>query len=513
MHKLEDGTRRSLERRYQQAPDSWANRIEVLAKTLDAVRVLGPQDDQINQIVWERYLTALQQDPVAYQKFLDQFASWDLGKQLEYFAGVRNAYAQDADDIRDKLRKKGMAPSGKRAVEVVAEKLRRQNTEWTESSHHPLNHLYPTIGYEIEHDLPMDRHEGIYYFLHQIGFRKGTGGSGAEGEASPGPFYRPETAALVYLLWTQAGLFDFYREYRQTMHSNLGVHLHDGMPDLVLGLMATGFAWQPEFRDAAAIKRATWGLRIYSNMGESAVNHYDNYQESKDFDNLTVSETVSHLHLWSHLGAALKAYQKALLEVSGYLDHEDYFKTHSIEPQYGRTLPVLGDSTFDPRLIVELGSLTVDEKKLARVWYDYSLQLHRGLTAVGLSRILDKSEGNGALARRFGELVTEVFPDIWSHYHVAPDKTLVRPFVIRGTKYSNFVHFARSIAWSANNQVRQIMRAAERDFQSGLFFWAQDLHQGLDSRFLTHMSQRFPCQSQNLFDYQNLLTNALTHYQ
>lgn len=510
MHNLSESEMKSLQAVYYRQPDSWANRIGLLAETLSRSGILGPEDEQINQVIWNRHIAELQQDPEGYQEWAENFSQRELGDQLRYFASVRNGMSLEIDGIRQELKHTGVALRGREAARKIKEKISRLDIKWIESPHHPLNHLYPTIGYEVESSYPMDRDMRLYLFLNSIGFRKGAGGGASPLEASPGPFYRPETATLVYLLWVQAGLIDFYREYGQTFHSNLGVHLEEGMPELVIGLMSTGFAWQPIFEDPHnSSGRDTWSPRIYCNMGV-ARNHYDNYIESKDFDALTVSGTVNHLHLWSHLGAALKSYQKALLILNGFRFIEEFWSSHHMTPAYATMIPALRQTALYPQAISEMKELTADEKKLARVWQDYSLRLHLGFRSVGLDGIWVDS---GIAARRMGIQVLDVLPDIWSRYSKDPANVETRPVEAGGRRYANLVHFARSIAWQANGEAVQILKGAEKDFVRDLRDWHYyRYHGGNEHTWVRKMRARFDCGVDTEDEYVQVLHQAAGHY-
>ncbi len=482
----------AFKKRFDDGDKNWETRLGLFAQVMEAAGVLGPQDSQINDVIWQEYLRSLQADPEAWGRFVQEYKAMSFGQKVQLTASLRNGLIHKVDKIRDLLKEEGLAPSGAEAIDSVEDLVERLKIDRIEHPSHPLAHLYPTSGYEVEFGQPANRLVNLYWLLDSVGFARGGGGNGSL-ESSPGPFRRPETAAAIFLLWTQTGLFDFYREYSQTFHSNLGVKLMDEMPELVVGQMATGYAWMPH-RTGVPIdkKEDNWRLRIYLNQQENGTGPY---REVKDFEVLTVHGAVRHLYFWSHLGCALMAYQKALLEWKG-LDWETRLARWSATGQTpGGCENILFDSMISdqklkPARISQLKTLTWDEKKLAYIWSEYSRDLHRGFAALGIEGVLQRKVPMET-AKRFADMVDGVLPDVWSRYEEGRVKIQTHPLVVKDKRFANVVDFARTLSWQADHQVVTILKAAETDFQKYLANWRD---KGVIN---PQMMQRFPLDNSN----------------
>lgn len=167
----------------------------------------------------------------------------------------------------------------------------------------PLNPLVSlgiarTVGYEIEYPRSPKNIAGLNNFLSDLGFKQGVVHDGSCLETSPGPFYDPLTANMVFEKYVDSGILNFHgTEGAMTFHFNVDV-LCDGLIPLVRAMHLTGAGFDQT-------KFFFWDdLRIFRNN-----NGYGDYTECKTFDAISPYEFKWNMRCASYLAWALGASQ------------------------------------------------------------------------------------------------------------------------------------------------------------------------------------------------------------
>lgn len=352
-------------------------------------------------------------DPEGFRKF----RAMSLGGRKKILSGLRNVLNGDLNlkaEVEEYVLSQGGGRTKREMIEGV-EKVRK----WEEDG---ARFDYPLSGFEIETLGGVGVDPRVYSFLHWSGWRMGFGGI----EVSPGPFAHWRTSITAYNRWRELGLIDLDKEYRYTLHFNLGVTLNEEVHALAVMLSATGYASDFEFAIGKQEKVSyVWKLwRKTKDRGE--------YSEMKMFFALT---------------------------------DEGVRKILGLGPTLGRTLK---------------GAMTpgmVEDKSMGQWWWDMKKEFNEALGQLKLGDILNPGNkwivGTGGvsvkseLMRRFAAEISYVYPDRWSRYEdpgrLKPGTYLGmevgRPVVVRGVRYANLVSFTQH--WADKWARRVIAREKE----------------------------------------------------
>jgi len=220
----------------------------------------------------------------AFNKYLRSDRTW--ADRVEVFNDVVRSRGENVAD--------GIESNPK-----VIERMRKR-----ENPRHPAVSLgiAKTNGYEVEYDSIKNpvvqrlKKNNTFDYLYTLGFKCGTGdmNSGKADETSPGPFYDPQTAAIVYLLYANAKIIDTSMFVGSTFHFNIDNSVDDDdIVPIIRGLYLTGAALSP-YHDSERDTLAT-------------VNHKDERRtEGKVFGVNTDADFV-----WTMISAANLCFAKA----------------------------------------------------------------------------------------------------------------------------------------------------------------------------------------------------------
>jgi len=278
---------------------------------------------------------------------------------------------------------------------------------------HPLVTLgiARTVGYEVEYP-ETDRvrklnRNGTFEFLERLGFKGSTAGGDCR-ETSPGPFYDPLTANLVFEKFADAKIVDLGKYEGMTMHFNVGLEESRGLVELVRAMYLTGAGYDPHVNFLRS------GLCIRFNS-----NGFGQYVECKTFDVMEKSEFVWNMRCLSYLSWALGAHQ--------YLARQ--------------------------------GEESAWKKELAEIWKEYLGELNGGLKSVGLEGYLSE-EGNGASSVQIVHQELErILPDTASRRKIEKRKGNLPPIRFDNREWPNVAAFTRRVT---ELSVRKIEALADK---------------------------------------------------
>lgn len=317
--------------------------------------------------------------------------------------------------------------------------------DFLEDKRHPLAHLRMEMGYEVEHELAPGLERNHYYLLGKLGFRNGMD---MPMEVAPGPFFREETARLLWRTWIEAGLIDLNGEYLQTAHLNFDLMGDKNVHMLVRALQATMLAYQPDFNpngyhvDSQDYRN---GLREFSHAS-SRHTRYGMRMEYKEFDVVTAEGFEKTLGYAMGIGRALRAWQ-----------------------------------------LRDMGKeLTVDQERLADVWEVAESMLKKGFERAALGRLITlRGNVNDMTLLEFKTQLAHVYPDKWARMDEQRIEKVARRGLLKVSMvdfatgeseevaYPNIVSFAQDWVERVNAAALLVMEQAEQDFREMLTSIAQ----------------------------------------
>ncbi len=338
-----------------------------------------------------------------------------LSPEKKYIQTLTLLRSMESDDIQKyKRRLAKKLPNYEVADKKTLERVKRR-----ENPHHPLNTLgvARTVGYEIEFEADEDarlmNRQGLFELLWFGGFKSGDGGSKSF-ETSPGPFYDPLTANLVFGAYCDAGIVDLMKYENFTYHFNVGIRGVDVTP-LIRGMYLTGAAHNPN-RSFKSDR-----IQIYPNYQNGVV-----YTECKSFEAITKKDFEWNMKSASFLSWALNAHEKKV-------------------PEEG---------------------LNKWDLELSDIWQEYSDILDEGLASIDIRNHLDETMHTPS-AEIVKKQLRLIFPKKSFRYKELGKVGITEPGILgiyaRGNYWPNLAYFAREVADNAVAKIEALADKLEKE--------------------------------------------------
>jgi hypothetical protein len=306
-----------------------------------------------------------------------------------------------------------------------------------ESADNPLvkDGIARRVGYEVEFDEPtwINHIDTVLSLFPQLGIKMGIGGTRGKvvsKELSPGPFWSPETGNIIFRMFVDAGLIDFYKRFGMTMHFSLEIPRRDDIDMLIKGMYLTGYAYEPRFtfQTLGIESRGSVRMDIFTNHQIEG----ENYFECKAFDLMTAHGFEENFRLASYLAWALAAWQDVHLGT----------RSKTTPPQWECL------------------------NKLATVWETYLRCLSAGFESIGINHCRGEEVFFNEW-RKMDREIRFVYPDIKSRFE-DPHKVEEEIFfgqqvrskrvVVNDKEWPNIVAFGQDIAEEAVAEILEITR-------------------------------------------------------
>jgi hypothetical protein len=320
-------------------------------------------------------------------------------------------------------------------------RVENAGTAWHESSENPLLGIVPLIGYEIEYEKTENIQQSALLLGSKLGFRKGYGNGGKVLETSPGPFADHKTAAMIFWSMVSSDVISLDRLYGQSVHLNLDLKHPLGTVSLMRWLQLTGLAYSPEYqKDNSPLSSYSQtdlnfhDLRIFEKHKDAIP-----YIECKEFTLMNPRDFVRFLRYSQVLATGLNMLHKATgvamnrvaVDRDGSTKVSDFFWDMS---------------TADVVKIIEMSSLNIFEKEIARIYIDGLGDLEESMSMCEVGDFL-RTQVPTKTANLVVNEVAEVLPDLYSRTSNEPMlKQTEMQTTLNGKTFPNLVAMARGIA-------------------------------------------------------------------
>jgi hypothetical protein len=446
--------------------EPWSTRFASLEKLFALWNIREVDDTLVNQIL-----------EVAYDRTHERHSHWE--NQSRKIASIRAGQSVETiDTIRRMLPEKPSFEDTKRyeLFSVI------------EDAHHPLAHLIPKLGYEVETASVSKISYDKMNILDLLGFHTDQDIHNSPGltEYAHGPFRNWQTASYSLGKFISVGAIDLYSAYGQSMHTNIGVVYNDGFPVLNRWLMATGWAYQPLF-GTDTVNSRNFDMWIRPKEREEM------YMESKEFRLIDYRSAVKHFRAAQLLAAGLEAFQNT--QLCYYTSSSDLIYT---QRRIGTLQePDIAEMKRKPDISqkIDKTNLTPTQKRLAHIWYESTKLLKKGFSSVGLYDVWDQRvplHEENYFAKQF----TDVYPDKrWKAIREisSPDEITTKPVSIGGFKYPNIISFARHLANDTTQSIQTTLNHAEQQFNARVIQICRPMARDERNKMVNTLFRDYPC--------------------